>query len=129
MCFPKHYVTPMTLEHQPGNPIVHLIMPSTVVHILCVHIATRCPHLKYILDTQKLVEDMSRQQLEDVTNVMRVKLMSSLDRSHNYCEKYNSLKQKHKAKLRKIRSVERLVNDSADVGFLGKSTYFIHRIS
>ncbi|XP_077971082.1 uncharacterized protein LOC144425616 isoform X2 [Styela clava] len=54
---------------------------------------------------EKMVEEMSREQLEDVTNVMRVKLLTALDKSHNFAEKYRSLKQKHKMKIRKIRDL------------------------
>lgn len=46
---------------------------------------------------------MTREQLEDITNVMTVRLTRSFEKSHDLAEKYNNLKQKHKTKIRKIR--------------------------
>ncbi|XP_076806830.1 uncharacterized protein LOC143450254 [Clavelina lepadiformis] len=56
-------------------------------------------------ETQKLVADLNRTQLEDAVELLRKKLEACASQVKTNTDKYKNLKQKHKTKIRRIREL------------------------
>lgn len=76
---------------------LNLKLDHHLIYSICI-----CPNFDQF-KSQKMMSEMSREQLEDMANVFRVKMKNSFQKAQYYEEKYRSLKQKHQSKIRKIR--------------------------